>query len=170
MTLLGVAASCRAGAGALGWLTARRVRRLASDRERLKQLYRPLAALFLTRHVTTSTGIAAPHFRHRWANAVDELRAYRRRSVGVKRAWRALFDRHSSTSAEVEYGGGFPMGDILKLVQQRATDADPRLLQLVRRADRSRYEDPATCLLTDEELALFEYIHGEHERLTRQVG
>ena len=170
VTLLGVTASCRAGAEALGWLAARRVRRLANGRERLNQLYRPLAALFLTRHVTTSTGIAAPRFRHRWANAVQELGAYRRRRVGLKRAWRALFDRQSSTSAEIEYGGGFPMGDILKLVRQRATAADPTLLQLVRRADRSRHEDPATCLLTDEELALFEHIHCQHERLMRQVG
>ena len=168
--VLSVVVLCRLGAELLAGLANRRKRRIEQDRVRLTVLYRPLAAFFLTCHVTTSTGIAAPRFRHRWANAIEELSAYRRRRVGISKAWRALFDRQSSTSAEVEYGGEFPTDQILKLVLSNAKDADPALLNLFRRADRSRYQEPKRSLLTDEEYALFQHIHVEHERLLRRVA
>jgi hypothetical protein len=168
--VLAAAVLCRLSAETLAAIAARRSRRIERDRERLRELYRPLAALFLTRHVTTYTGTAAPYFRQRLANAIEEFGAYRRWRVGMKKAWRALFDRQSSTSAEVEYGGGIPMSQIVKLVHRHAHHADPTLLQLVRLADRSRYEDQRTDLLTDEEYALFEHIHNEHERFSRRVA
>lgn len=84
------------------YLRSREHRRVvvAQDRKKLVLLYRPLIALFLTRHVTSCTSVGAPRLRHRIENAMMELSAYRRRSVGMKHAWRALFDRQSSTSAE----------------------------------------------------------------------
>ncbi len=47
----------------------------------------------------------------------------------------------------------------------------PVLLNLLPRADRSRYEDsPSSGLLTDEEYALFEHIHAEHQRLAKRLA
>jgi hypothetical protein len=145
-------------------------RRVITERDRLRlvHLYRPLTTLFLTRHVTTSTFVKAPRLTHRLENAWSELGRYRRRMVGVKRAARALFDRLSSTSGEIEFGGGFPLAEIIKLVRRHAEHADAELLNLIARADRSRYEEPGGDLLTDAELALFEYIERRHERLSRR--
>src|SRR6266566_396423 len=81
-----------------------RRRRAAAERDRLRlvHLYRPLATLFLTRHVTATTGVRAPRLRDRIENAWSKLASYRRHRVAVRRAFWALFDRQISTSAEVE--------------------------------------------------------------------
>ncbi len=146
-------------------LFERRRQTLAHDRKRLLKLYRPLVALFLTRHVTVCTSRGAPYLRLRLQNARRELGSYQRRSVGLKRAWRALFDQQISSSAEVEFGGDFPLSQIVELVKKEAEHADTELLSYVRRADRSRYEDASCPSMTDEEFELFEHISNEHDRL-----
>ncbi len=168
--VLTISVLCRLAAEMLASIAARRLRQIERDLERLRGLYRPLVALFLTRHVTTCRCTGAPYLRQRLANAIEEFGAHRRWLVGVKKASRALFDHRSSTSAEVEYGGYFPTDQIVKLVHRHAQHADPTLLQLVRRADRSRYGDQEINLLTDEEYALFEHIQEAHERLSRRVA
>jgi hypothetical protein len=167
IVVVGILTGCELGGSVLGYLERRR-RSLTLDRERLLNLYGPLAALFLTRHVTICTGTWS--LRHRLENARAELGAYRRQSVGLKRAWRALFNRQTSSSAEVEFGGDFPLSQIVKLVKKEAAHADAELFRLVSRADRSRYEEPDPALLTDEELSLFEHINVEHRRLLARVG
>lgn len=142
---------------------------LERDRQRLLELYRPLEALFLTVHISVSTGTASPRLRHRIGNAWNEIRSGRR-SRRVKRAWRALFDRQQSSSAEVEYGGGFPLTGITELVRKSVRYARPELLDLISRADRSRYEEYGQVLLTDAEYALFEHIDREYRRLSARVG
>jgi hypothetical protein len=164
-----ILAGCKLAGSALAYLLERRRRALAHDRDRLRSLYRPLAALFLTRHVTVCTGRASPYLRQRLENAWAELGAYRRRSAGLKRAWRALFDRQVSSSAEIEFGGDFPLSKIIDLVKKEAGHADAELFRLVNRADRSRYEEPDRTLLTDEEFALFEHIDVEHRRLSGRL-
>lgn len=147
-------------------------RQIAAERghKRLTKLYRPFVSLFLTRHVTTSSGTGAPYLRHRIANAWHELSSYRRRRVGVVRAFHALFDKRISSSSEVEFGGDFPLKEILQLTRQHSEHADDDLLDLVRRADRSRYEDGDSARLTDEEVALFGHIWEQHQRLTKRVA
>ncbi|WOS67075.1 MULTISPECIES: hypothetical protein [Sinorhizobium] len=147
------------------WLSHRSVAE-ARDLARLENLYRPLITLFLTRHVVTSKGVGAPRLRHRLSNAWMELGAYRSRWVGLKRACRALSDPQVSMSAEVEFGGDFPLSQILDLVRDNSSHASFELIRLVNRADRSRYEEPDFSLLTDEELALFTHIDSEHRRLS----
>jgi hypothetical protein len=170
LVVAGILTGCKLGGSVLGYLVERRRRSLALDRERLLNLYGPLAALFLTRHVTICTGTASPYLRHRLENARAELSAYRRRSVGLKRAWRALFDRQTSSSAEVECGGDFPLSQIIERVKKEAAHVDAELFRLVNRADRSRYEEPDRALLTDEEFSLFQHINVEHCRLLARVG
>lgn len=143
---------------------------LAKDRERLLELYRPLEALFLTVHISVSTGTASPRLRHRIANAWDEIRSHGRRWRRVKRAWRALFDRQQSSSAEVAYGSDFPLSRVTELVRKSVRYAQPELLDLVRRADRAQYEEYGQVLLTDAEYALFEHIDREYRRLSARVG
>jgi len=53
----------------------RRQQLRAYNRDRLLRLYRPLAALFLTRHITVCTGISSPYLRHRVENAWEALGA-----------------------------------------------------------------------------------------------
>jgi hypothetical protein len=166
----GILTGCKVAGSVIGYLVERRGRSVAIDRERLLSLYRPLAALFLTRHVTICTGTASKYLRQRLQNARAELVAYRRRSVGLKRAWRALFDRQTSSSAEIEFGGDFPISQIIELVKKKAAHADAELFDLVNQADRSRYEEPDRALLTDEEFSLFQHINMKHRHLSARVG
>ena len=170
LVVAAILTGCKLAASGVGRLLERRGRSLALDRERLLNLYRPLATLFLTRHVTVCTGTASPYLRHRLENAWAEFGAYRRRSVGLKRAWRALFDRQASSAPEVEFGGDFPLPQITELVEKKAEHADAELFRLVNRADRSRYEEPDRTLLADEEYALFEHVDAEHRRLSARVA
>ncbi|MCC3246414.1 hypothetical protein LG047_13990 [Methylocystis sp. WRRC1] len=169
--VLGVAVVCRFAADLTVYAAKQRAHALAYDRQMLIRVYRPLRMLFLTRHVIISTGVAAPRFRDRWENARYEIASHRHWRAAVKRAWRALFDRKSSTSAEMDFGGEFPLGEICELAKSCSAYADTELLELIRRADRASCECAAdTNLLTDEELALFEHIIEEHERLSRRTG
>jgi len=170
LVVAAILTGCKLAASGVGHVVERRGRSIAHDRERLLNLYRPLATLFLTRHVTVCTGIASPYLRHWLESAWAELGVYRRRSVGLKRAWRALFDRQTSSSAEVEFGGDFPLQQVIELVKKKAEHADTELFRLINRADRSHYEEPDRALLTDEEFALFEHIDTEHRRLSARVG
>jgi hypothetical protein len=138
------------------------------NRKRLVNLYRPLSNLFLTRHVTISTGINAPYLRYRIKNAWVEITSRQRYAVAGRRAFRALFDRQRSTSAEIEFGGTFPLTEIMELARANAKYADRQLLLNIAHADRSRYEEASNGLLTDDELALFTYIDGEHKRLSKK--
>jgi hypothetical protein len=95
---------------------------------------------------------------------------YRRRWTGLKRAWRALFDRQVSSSAEIEFGGDFPLSDIVRTVRDNSQHASVELIRLVNRADRSRYEEPDSSLLTDAEYALFSYIDAQHRRLSASTS
>ncbi len=168
--LLGAMTLCAVLAHLITVLQAARAARAADDRLRLEQIYAPIAVLFVRRHVTACTGVSAPRLKHRLLNAWAELFRYRRAFVGVRRALSAIGDRQESTSAEVEYGGEFPMREIHARVVANPALAGPVLLNLVRRADRSRYEgSPCSGLLTDEEYALFEHIHVEHQRLARRL-
>lgn len=102
---------------AVSYAMERGQRSRVRDRERLIHLYRPLASLFLTRHVTTSRGIGAPYLGDRLENARSGFGAYRRRKVGMKRALRALFDRRISPSAEMEFGRDFPLSQIIEFAK-----------------------------------------------------
>jgi hypothetical protein len=79
--------------------------------------------------------------------------------VGLKRAWRALFDRQTCSSADVEFGGDFPLSQITEIVKKEAAHTDAELFRLVSRADRSLYEEPDRALLTDNESSLFQHIN-----------
>jgi hypothetical protein len=167
---IAVLAACKA-ASIIGSRVATDLQAAAErDHKRLTKLYRPFISLLLTRHVTTSRAIGAPYLRHRIENAWRELSSYRRRRIGAVRAFHALFDKHISSSSEVEFGGDFPLREILQLTRQHSEHADDDLLNLVRRADRSRYEDSNSAFLTDEEVALFGHIWEQHKRLTKRIA
>jgi hypothetical protein len=165
-----ILALCKATSVLVFHRVARQKASIERSRQKLMCLYRPLASLFFTRHVTIVSACGAPRLRHRVANAWLELGAYRHRMVGVKRALRALFDRQTLTSAEVEFGGEFPLMEIVELTRLHAEHADTALLTLVRRANRSRYEDRGSDFLTDAEFALFQHINAEHDRLSCKVA
>lgn len=147
--------------------SARREWRLDLASTRLTKLYRPMLALFSDQHLTASSAILAPYFRNRVSNAWEALRQRRGVIRKAGAAWRALGDKRISTSAEMEYGGIFPLDQIKALVRASPDCADGTLLNLLRQADRSQYEDqPQHSEVTDAEYALAEHIFAEHERLS----
>jgi hypothetical protein len=129
------------------------------ERERFEKIYAPMYALFITRHITTSSSIGAPYFSQRIENAKE---LFERKKYW--RALKALFDKkHSEPAAEVEYGGAFPMAQIHKIVKGNEMYCDEKLLILIARADRSHYEDmPSDREVTSAQLALYERIIDRH--------
>ena len=148
---------------ARGFAAAKDEFRASRLRDRYERLYAPMEALFLTRHVTTAHAVLAAHFTQRVGNAWKLAKG-----GNLLLAARALRDRcETRECAEIEYGGRFPMGRILRILAENETFADSELLQLVCSADRSRYESPTDdeCGLTDEEFALFRHIAKTAEEL-----
>ena len=108
-----------------------RQRELASTR--LTRLYRPMHALFSERHLTSSSVILAPYLRDRLGNAFDVLKTRRRLVRKVPDAWRALRDRKVSTSAEMEYGGAFPLKEIKAIMRGAPDCTDAALMDRISR-------------------------------------
>lgn len=135
-------------------------------RARHERLYAPLGALFITRHVTTSCAVLAPYLKQRIRNAVKALWNWK-----LLTALRALGDKQQTKElAEIEYGGRFPMTQISSILRGNEAFADRKLLDLVRRADRSRYESEDDDGLTDEELALFYHIVETEAELNKLLN
>jgi hypothetical protein len=123
-------------------------------RQRYERLYAPMAALFITRHVTTYRVVMAPYLRQRIRHTIKALLKWQ-----VLTALHALGDRcETKELAEIEFGGPFPMSQISGILRGNEAFADNALLEFVRRADRSRYEREGEDGLTDEEFELFRHI------------
>ncbi len=146
------------------------IRALNDQRRRAKfeRIYAPAYALFLTRHITTCTGRAAPYFGQRLKNAAERLLEERRPVKAIK----ALFDEQEfEETGEVEYGGDFPLNEITELVERNSKYADGELGLLVARANRAKYEEyEGRDLLTKPELQLFYHIADEHKRMCREYA
>lgn len=160
---------------ALGWAAsywrAKRAREGARDTERLMKVYRPLYALFLTHHLTTSSGVGCPKLRDRIERAWSEFRHYRYWKARFRHGFAALSDRKISHSAEAEFGGSFPLAEIHRVVNDNLSVADAELLELLRRADRATYDyNGNPHALTDKELDLFTYVVERHKVLVKRVG
>lgn len=143
------------------------------DQERLKleKVIRPMVALFASRHVTASSAILAPRLIDRIKEARRIWCERRNFPAKWKGVLKALGDRKELRSAEMEYGGAFPIDQILIIAAANAEYVDATLHGFIRRADRSRYEDdPDHGALTDEEYELFELLWKEEARLMRRTG
>lgn len=121
--------------------------------------------LFLTRHITTSSSIGSPYLRQRLHNS-RELFGRGRYVPALK----AIFDKQESEPAgEVEYGGSFPLDQMQRIIKGHEMYCDETLLNLIARADRSRYEDVAGgSEVTSAELALYEHIVKRHRALGKK--
>jgi len=160
-----------AGARALHAVTAavghRRARHRRMAQQRLRRLYRPMLGLFTEQHLASSEAILSPRLKHRIANAWRLLQTRRGLGRKTRAAWRALGDREVSASAEMEFGSTFPLAKIKGILSGALEFADADLMSLVRRADRSHYEDqPQDSEVTGAEYALMTHIFTEHHRLT----
>ncbi|MDP9290957.1 MAG: hypothetical protein M3O82_01175 [Verrucomicrobiota bacterium] len=134
-------------------------------RKRFELLYAPMLALFLTRHVTSAKAVMAAYLRSRVRNALSQ--AKRGRLVS---ATKALFDRQETKqTAEIEFGGTFPLDQIHRILSGHESYADEQLLEWIARADRSRYEDSEEYGLTDAEYGLFQHIAATHSRLSKRL-
>jgi hypothetical protein len=129
--------------------------RQANLAKRYEILYAPMYSLFLTRHVTSARAILAPYLSQRWGYAKDHLR-----KGHLSQALVALFDKQPSKEvAEIEFGHSFPMAEILQILKGNEAYADEKLLELIRLADRAKYENQGDYDgMTDEEFDLFGHI------------
>ncbi|MGV6873880.1 hypothetical protein ACUSIJ_14480 [Pseudochelatococcus sp. B33] len=162
-------------ASALIWVAssrqAKRTREHARDAERFTKIYRPLYALFLTHHIAIHRVMGCPKLSQRIARAWSEFRHYRYWKARFRHGLAALSDRKISYSAEVEFGGSFPLAEINRVVNENLSIADSELLELLRRANRSTYEyDGNADALTGEERELFTHVVGQHEFLRKRTG
>ena len=157
------------GAYALGRASGYRQAKLDLNNEReskrFSELYAPVMGFFTTCHITTSSSRGAPFFRQRLRNASSLFRKGQR-----LHALKAVFDRQdSSVSGEVEYGGSFPLSVITERLKGREQFADDTLIDLVAQANRSQYEEqPEGSELTAADLALFDHVCNEHQKLVRR--
>jgi hypothetical protein len=146
-------------------------RALANERQRhrFERIYSPMSALFITTHITSANATLAPFLRQRLEHAWSAAKHGR-----LKAAVRAISDRRETReTAEVEFGPGFPLDEIKRILSGNEAYADEDLLELVRLADRSRYEVQLSnrhqCSLTDEELGLFRHIARTRSRLAARL-
>ena len=147
--------------------------KLNNERElkRFEEIYAPMYSLFTNMHMEGASAIMAPRFKHRWANALDEIDSDNRyRMRAWKRAWHALFDRQISRSVEVTHGS-FPIVQIEKLLKGREQYADAKLVRMIQRANASMLDwQGDNDMLTDELYALYEYIDAQWEALNERFN
>ena len=162
-----IAGGAYAAGSAVGYRRAKRERNSEQEENRFRQVYAPLYGLFTTCHVTTFTTRGAPYFCQRVRNA---RRVFR--EEGIIKSFGALFDRRDlGESAEVEYGGDFPLSGITKHLLGKEAMADQRLINLLMLANRSQYEErPSDGQLTNEDLRLFRHICREYEKLASRFA
>ena len=139
----------------------RQERRLAC----FDKIYAPLYGLFLKRHITTAIGYRTPYLQQRLRNAGHYF-AKRKVLLGLK----AIFDKQPiGPFAEVEFGGSFPLPQIINLVKGNERYCDRMLLDLITQADRARYEEyPGQDNVTSAELSLYEHIMKQHHALNKK--
>jgi hypothetical protein len=152
----------------IGYRRASRDFNFGRARDRFDQIYAPLYGLFTTCHITTVSARGAPYLRQRVRNAFTTLIDERRALAAVK----ALFDKQElGPSGEVEYGENFPRSEIAKCLRNKERYADPTLLNLVARSNRSQYEEMLDeCQLTEADLRLFKHICSEYEKLGKRFA
>lgn len=168
-SIVSVLLTCLLTSRLIALVIAKRIRTV--EREKLKyiHIYGPLRTLLLDCHIITVTGGGARRFSQRLKNAHEELSAYKRYQTGIRMAFRALFDRQEFQSSEVEYGDDFPLSKISKLAVEQIQYADEGLLNAIKKAKRSLYEDPSEgSLLTEAEYELSVWIYEQYRRLSRK--
>lgn len=144
-------------------------KRLARQ-NRYKLIYAPLRKLLLDKHVTSAIWVQFPRFSQRMKRATKDLKRLKFKSAYIK-----LKDKNGGKpSAEVEFGGDFPLEEIRKIVEENIQWADSKLIGLVQRADRAQYEqhngDYAPYynqLMTDEEFELFNHVFDNFSALNK---
>ncbi|MBW4583101.1 MAG: hypothetical protein KME42_26330 [Tildeniella nuda ZEHNDER 1965/U140] len=139
-----------------------------SEREqnRFSRLYAPMYGFFLHSHITTAIGRCAPYLWQRMQNSWKILV----KRGGINKAIKALFDKQElGTSGEVEFGSDFPLDKINDLIRGNEQFADATLLHLIASANRAQYEEaPSASELTSADLALFDHICEQHQKLSRK--
>lgn len=120
----------------------RRESRRLDAQAKLAHLYEPLYGLLSDLPMCISTWTAAPRLRDRLGNAVSTAEDHGPSWYALRSTITALSDRQvNGPSGEVEYGARFPINQIDKLVRNHQAIADRSLIELTKRAVRSRLEE-----------------------------
>src|SRR5690606_34702820 len=134
----------------------------------------PLRKLLIDKHVTTAIAVKYPFFNQRLRRAFPYLKKFK-----FKEGLRTLNDQYGGNpSAEIEFGGDFPLETIKEILNDNIAWADSRVIDLIQRVDRSRYEEQFnpngnirrySTELTDSELEIIDYIFETFDKLNKKL-
>lgn len=134
---------------------------------RYRLVYAPLRTLLLDKHITTVVGVHYPRVLQRIRRAWPYLRRF-----NLKYGFKILSDKYGKPRSEIEFGGHFPLKQIKEIIEKHGEWADSKLLGLVQKADRSKYEsyDEYEFSLTEEELTLADHIWDMYDQLNKRFS
>jgi hypothetical protein len=138
------------------------------DRQQFRKIYAPLRSLLLDIQVTSASSIRYPYLPQRIKRAIRLVRNGR-----FKNSITAIVDKGiSGPSAEIEFGPGFPLSKIKAILTSHAPLADPEIMDLYQRVERSQYEGGRGYEneLLPEELELFDHIIDKYGELSKRFG
>ena len=140
-------------------------------RQQYRKIYAPLRSLFLDIQITSSSSMRFPYLSQRLK------RAFRLARLGkFKKSTAAIVDRGiSAPSAEIEFGGGFPLGQIKKTLISHPSLANPEIMDLYQLVDRAQYESQMRGRsyereLLPEEFELFLHTVRRYEQLIKRFA
>lgn len=145
-----------------------------SRENKYKLVYAPMRKLLIEKHLTTAIFVKYPFFRQRLKRATPYFK-----KLKLKKGFEILRDKNGGKpSAEIEFGGKFPLDSIKEILNQNIAWADSKLINLIQHADRSRYEghyDPSennrrySNELTNDEFELADYIFETFNKLNKKL-
>lgn len=142
-----------------------------SIQNRYKLIYSPLRKLLIDKHISTAILVKYPYFNQRFKRAKPDFK-----KIKLKSAFNKLMDKNGGKRlAGVDFGGDFPLDKMKEIVENNINWADSKLIGLVQRADRSKYEEhnynkPNTDgMMTHEELELADHIFDNFFKLNKKL-
>ena len=145
-----------------------------SRENKYRLIYAPLRKLLINKHITTAIAVRYPFFKQRLKRAFPYLKKFK-----LKEGLRTLNDQYGGKpSTEIEFGGDFPLETMKEILNDNIAWADSRLVDLIQRADRSRYEEQFdsnentrrySTELTDSELEIIDYIFETFDKLNKKL-
>jgi hypothetical protein len=177
----GILAFCRFGSLVIpplsSWWTRRKRRRVQQNQskrlyeaKKYGDFYAPMFAELIAIHITIVSGTGGPRFTDRLENAWTKFVGIKRRSAAIRAAWKALFDRLTDETGEVDYGGQFPLEKLRRIVHRGLAFADIQLVTLICVAEQARRGAQFHAgYLTTEDIKLYRYIMTEHDEPIRNL-
>lgn len=141
---------------------------------RYELIYVPMLSLLLDKHVTSAIAVLYPTFKKRLKRSYGLFKKKK-----FNKGYIALWDKYGKKpSAEIEWGGEFPIKELSDILESNLEWTDEKLLYLIQRIKRSYIENshmdyyvdwshPHNNSLTESEFELYNHIHDMYKRLNK---